>query len=165
MAQCTSPERRRPGTPGVTFFEWNLAPPHRANTIIMTDANGRTVLDYAQAANHDKNTDWNVVGDGYSEITSGRELVNICDQAGLCLATLGEMFNRQLSLRCSLLATRSTTLLFFGQEALTRLKSKLATNLVRVFDSARSMTMYWFVSDSNVRDVMEPCCATLGNER
>ena len=29
----------------------------------MTDANGRTGLDSAQAANHDKNADWNVVGE------------------------------------------------------------------------------------------------------
>ena len=43
-----------------TLLEWNLAPLRRAKTIIMTDANGRTGLDFAQAANHDKNTDWNV---------------------------------------------------------------------------------------------------------
>ena len=51
------------------------------NTIITTDANGRTSLDYAQAANHDKNTDWNAVGSSYSENTTanGRGMVNLCD--------------------------------------------------------------------------------------
>ena len=59
----------------LTLMEWNLAPPRRANTIIMTDANGRTGLDYAQAANHDKDADWNVVGSSFSEDTTanGRE--------------------------------------------------------------------------------------------
>ena len=41
----------------LTLLELNLTPPRRANTSIMTDAkNGRTGVDYAQAANHDKNT-------------------------------------------------------------------------------------------------------------
>ena len=42
----------------LALLEWNLAPRRRANTIIMTDASGRTGLDYAQAANHDRNSDW-----------------------------------------------------------------------------------------------------------
>ena len=68
-------------------MEWNLAPPRRANTIIMTDANGRTGLDYAQAANHDKDADWNVVGGNFSEDTTakGSDMVNICDQARICM--------------------------------------------------------------------------------
>ena len=47
----------------------------------MTEGNGRTGLDYAQAANHDKNSYWNVVGSSFSEDTTanGREMVNICD--------------------------------------------------------------------------------------
>ena len=50
----------------------------------MTDGYGRTGLEYETAANHDKNTDWNVVEDCYLEITttSGREMVNFGDQAG-----------------------------------------------------------------------------------
>ena len=53
----------------------------------MTDASGLTGLDYAQAANPDEDADWNVVGSSFSEDTTanGREMVNICDQAGLCL--------------------------------------------------------------------------------
>ena len=54
----------------VTRLEWNLALPRRSNTIIMTDANGRTGLDYAQAASHDKTSDWNVVVDSFSETTN-----------------------------------------------------------------------------------------------
>ena len=71
----------------LTLSEWNLAPPRRSNTIIMTDANGRTGFDHAQAANHDRNTDWHVVGGSFSENTTanGREMVNLCEQAGLCL--------------------------------------------------------------------------------
>ena len=71
----------------LTLLEWNSAPPRRANTIIMTDADGRTGLDYAQAAYHCKNADWNVVGRSSSEDTTanGREMVNMCDHAGLCL--------------------------------------------------------------------------------
>ena len=50
----------------LTPKEWDLVPPRRTNTIIMTDANGRTRLDYAQAATHDKDADWNVVGSSFS---------------------------------------------------------------------------------------------------
>ena len=55
--------------------------------IIMTNANGRIGLEYAQAATHDMETDWNVVGSSCTETTTanGREMVNLCNQAGLCL--------------------------------------------------------------------------------
>ena len=71
----------------LTLLEWNKAPLRRAKTIIMTDAIGRTGLDHGQAGTHDKNTDWSVVGDSFSETTTGnaREMVNLCDQAGSCL--------------------------------------------------------------------------------
>ena len=69
-------------------------------------------------------------------------------------ATLGDMATRQLSLRCHLQATGSTTLLQ-GRNALKRLKSKLALNLARVFNSAHSVTMFRFMSDSHLRDVGE----------
>ena len=61
-----------------------MAQLRRADTIITTDANGRAGLHYAQAANHDKNTDLIAVGSSYSKTTTGngREMVNLCDQAG-----------------------------------------------------------------------------------
>ena len=72
------------------------------------------VLITQQSANHDKNTDWKVVGDSNPEITTanGKEMVNICDQAGLCLGnTWRNGSNRPLSLRCPRQATGSTALL------------------------------------------------------
>ena len=144
------------------LLEWNLAPPRRANTIIMTDANGRTGLDYAQAANDDKNTDWKVVGDCSLEITtaSGKEMVTFVIKQDFAWATLGGMATRPLSLCCPLRATGSTALLL-GRNDLTRLRSKLAMSLVRVFNSARSMIMFRFMSDSRLRDVGEEVGRTL----
>ena len=74
----------------LAFLEWNLVPPRRANTIIMTDASGRTGLDNAHAATHDKNTDWSAVGGSDSETTTanGREMVNLCYQARPCFGNI-----------------------------------------------------------------------------
>ena len=43
----------------------------------------------------------------------------------------------------------------FGQERLDKAEVELATNLVRVFNSARNTIMFLFVSDSRLRDVGE----------
>ena len=81
----------------LTTMEWNLAPPRRAK-IIVTDANERTGLDYAQAANHDKDADWNAVGSSVEDTTAiGREMVNFCVGA-----ILGRVVSRQPSPRCLL---------------------------------------------------------------
>ena len=50
-----------------------------ASPIVMTDASWRIGLDNAQAATHDRSTDWSVVGDSYSKTTTanGREMVNL----------------------------------------------------------------------------------------
>ena len=96
-----------------TLLEWNLAPPRRSNTIIITDANGRTGLDDAQAANHDKNTDWNaewgqLLGKhDCKRQGNGQPFATKWDRAWIIL---GEMVNRQLSLRCLPQATGLTTL-------------------------------------------------------
>ena len=136
----------------LTLMEWNLAPPRRANTIIMTEANGRTGLDNAQAANHDKEAGWNVVG-SFSEDTpaNGRETVNICVQAGLFMGNTWSNGEPTAFTPMSPSGHRLdyTTTLHLGRNALTRVKSKLAMNLVRVFNSPRSMTT--FMSDSHLR--------------
>ena len=127
----------------LTFLEWNMAPPRRANTIIMTDANGRTGLDHAQAANNDRNADWKVVGDCCLKITtaSGKERVNICDQAGLCLDSTRRNGRRH----------PESAILLSGRNALTKRKSKLATKLVRVCNSGRSVIMFRIMSDSRIK--------------
>ena len=71
-----------------TSHEWIVAPPRRANVVLLLDANGRVGQDYKCTECHETANDWVSVGPDASEVTSpnGKRLVLICEQGGLVLA-------------------------------------------------------------------------------
>ena len=70
-----------------TSHEWVVAPPRRANVVLLLDANGRVGQDYRCSESHETANDWVSVGPDGSEVTSpnGKRLVLICEQGGLVL--------------------------------------------------------------------------------
>ena len=142
----------------------------------MTDANGSTGLDCAQAANHDNDADWNVVGSSFSEDTTanGREMINICDQAGLCLGNTWK--NAELTVFTPMCpSSHRIDFIAFGQERFDT--AEIETRYEWVSSSVHRVTVYRCVSDSHLRDVgdetktethlapVESCCSALGDER
>ena len=115
--------------------EWNLAPPRRVLTIII----GRT--GHAQAANHDKDAEWNVVWAvcRRTQLRMERKWLTFVTKLGFACAILGGMVNRQFSFRC-LLQVIDLTTLQLGRNGLKWQKLKLDTN--------------WqgFMSESRLRD-------------
>ena len=68
-----------------TLHEWVVAPPRRANVVLLLDANGRVGQDYRCTESHETANDWVLVSPDGSEVTSpnGKRLVLICEQGGL----------------------------------------------------------------------------------
>ena len=71
-----------------TLHERVVAPPRRANVVLLLDANGRLGQDYRCTESHETNERLVSVGPDGSEVTSpnGKRLVLICEQGGLVLA-------------------------------------------------------------------------------
>ena len=96
----------------------------------MTDANGRTGLDYAQAANHDKKQIgmWLGAATRRTRPRTAGKWSTFATKRDCAWAILGEMVNQQLSLRCLPQAIDLTTLPL-GRNALMLRKSRLAHEL------------------------------------
>ena len=53
-----------------TLHYWVVAPPRRANVVLLLDANGRVGQDYRCTQSHGTADDWVLVGPDGSEVTS-----------------------------------------------------------------------------------------------
>ena len=128
---------------GLTLLEWNMAPPRRANTIIAMDEYGRTGLEYAQSANHTKKQ----IGKWLETVTrrsrAARRWSRFVIKQDSVWATFGENGEPTASTPLSPSGHRIGCIAF-GQE-----------NFVRVSNSARSVVIFRFMSDSRLRDVGE----------